>query len=111
MVNLCKDCKFCEFRENNRWTSDRYWCVKHLSKAVNLVTGETTTVGRTRCADERGVEDEAHCSEEGKFWEPRTAEQLIEDKRRRDEWEELERKIKENEDLRSRGFWGFFGGR
>jgi hypothetical protein len=111
MTKLCIDCKFCEYHYGMKWISDRHWCVKHLSQAVNVVTGEITTVGRTRCADERGVEDEAHCGEVGQFWEPRTAEQIIEDKRRRDDREELNRKIEEQEKLRSRGFWGFFGGR
>lgn len=118
-TKLCKDCK--HYRGTAIEESTRYsfhHCMRKLHEETDPVTGFVHRVGRLQAYEERAEPEPGEvvyltkCGPEAKHWEPRTAEQLIDDKRRRDEKAEHEKIIDEAWKRSTKpSFWNFLGGR
>ena len=118
MTNLCKDCKHYRGTATEEYTRYSFHhCYRNMREETDPVTGFVHNVGRLQAYEERAEYEDGEkyilrCGPIGQFWEPRTAEQLIEDKRRRDEREEFNCVMDESRKrITKPSFWGTLFGR
>lgn len=91
MTKLCKDCKFCSYKEPsvikkllpflimpNDWLEHARCLHKSATTKKqsrdDLVTGEPVKINihdYSYCATMRSLNYDTYCSEDGKFWEPK----------------------------------------
>ena len=74
---FCVDCKYYAPKSGAQYHA----CNRAIFTHVDIVTRKESIHGVRNCYDERHSYSKNECASEGRYWQPREAEQLIEDKK------------------------------